>query len=92
MLEKAMDLEMKLEMALAKIEQMEGQPKIPDDLKIVSVEGELAQANQTIDQLNDQIESMIAKQAEAELELAMLENTSTSIPNDGFQLMKKQVF
>ena len=92
MLEKAMDLEMKLEMALAKIEQMEGQPNIPDDLKIVSVEEELAQANQTIDQLNDQIESMIAKQAEAELELAMLENTSTGIPNDGLSIDEKTSF
>ena len=38
MLEKAMDLEMKLEIALARIEQMEGQQKIPDDLNVASVE------------------------------------------------------
>ena len=91
MLEKAMDLEMKLEIALARIEQMEGQQKIPDDLNVAVVE-ELAKANQTIDQLNDQIESMIARQAEAELELAMLENTSMEIPTIIYLLTNKQIF
>ena len=35
---------------------------------------------------------MIAKQAEAELELAMLENTSTGIPNDGLSIDEKTSF
>jgi len=76
LLEKAMDLEMKLEMALSKIEDMEGMPNSPDEPKIALLEEELSTANSTIDQLNSQIENMISKQAEAELELAMLENAS----------------
>ncbi len=76
LLEKAMDLEMKLEMALSKIEDMEGMQDFPNEPKIALLEEELSSANSTIDQLNSQIENMISKQAEAELELAMLENAS----------------
>ena len=76
LLEKAMDLEMKLEMALSKIEDMEGMQNSTNEPKIALLEEELSSANSTIDQLNSQIENMISKQAEAELEMAMLENAS----------------
>jgi len=81
MLEKAMDLEMKLELALSKIEKMESAPKTSNNSDIELLQQELAQANSTIDELNSQIESMISKQAEAELELAMLENSPTLEPD-----------
>ena len=77
MIEKAMDLEMKLEMALAKIEQMDGQFGSADSPKLALLENELDQANSTINELNQQIESMISRQAEAELNLAMIENSVT---------------
>ena len=44
MIEKAMDLEMKLEMALAKIEQMDGQFGSADSPKLALLENELDQA------------------------------------------------
>ncbi len=78
LLEKAMDLEMKLEMALSKIESLEGNEDTSNGPKIALLEEELAQANGTIDQLSSQIDNMVSKQAEAELELAMLENVSES--------------
>ena len=74
MLSKAMDLEMKLEIALAKIEQMEGETIVADEPRLSILENELAQANLTINELNQQIEAMISRQAEAELDLAMIEN------------------
>ena len=58
MIQKAMDLEMKLEMAMAKIEQMEGQQLTPNDSNVDLLERELAQANTTIDDLNTQIENI----------------------------------
>ncbi len=84
MIEKAMDLEMKLEMALAKIEQMEVKNDPANSADVDSLEQDLALANDTIDQLNAQIENMISKQAESELELAMLENAS--IPQEDGEL------
>jgi chromosome segregation ATPase len=81
LIEKAMDLEMKLELALSKIEKMESAPKTSNNSDIELLQQELAQANSTIDELNSQIESMISKQAEAELELAMLENSPTLEPD-----------
>ncbi len=81
LIEKAMDLEMKLELALSKIEKMESVPKTSNNSDIELLQQELAQANSTIDELNSQIESMISKQAEAELELAMLENSPTLEPD-----------
>ena len=78
LIEKAMDLEMKLEMALSKIESLEGNEGTSNGPKIALLEEELAQANGTIDQLSSQIDNMVSKQAEAELELAMLENVSES--------------
>ena len=83
---------MKLEMALAKIEQMEGNPILPDDSDMISLEKELTQANLTIEELRSQIENMISKQAEAELELAMLENASLPPTDKGLSVDEKAVF
>ena len=76
MLSTAMDLEMKLEMALAKMEQMEGKTLVAEEPRLSSLENELTQANSTINELNLQIEAMISRQAEAELDLAMIENSA----------------
>jgi chromosome segregation ATPase len=92
LLEKAMDLEMKLEMALSKIEDMEGIENSPNDPKIASLEEELSLANSTIEQLNSQIENMISKQAEAELEMAMLENASGVSTPDSISADEKAMF
>jgi chromosome segregation protein len=92
LLEKAMDLEMKLEMALSKIEDMEGTQNFPDNPKIASLEDELTLANATIDQLNSQIENMVSKQAEAELELAMLENASSISEPSSISADEKALF
>jgi len=92
LLEKAMDLEMKLEMALSKIEDMEGTQNLPDNPKIASLEDELSLANATIDQLNSQIENMVSKQAEAELELAMLENASSLSEPSSISADEKALF
>ena len=92
MIEKAMDLEMKLEMALAKIEQMEGKQFSPNDANVDLLEQELTQANQTIEELNNQIENMISKQAEAELELAMLENAAPPAQNEEMTIDEKAIF
>lgn len=92
MIEKAMDLEMKLEMALAKIEQMEGRQFSPNDANVDLLEQELTQANQTIEELNNQLEDMISKQAEAELELAMLENSAAPTQKDGITIDEKAIF
>ena len=91
-IQKAMDLEMKLEMALAKIEQMEDNQILPDDSDMISLEKELTQANLTIEELRSQIENMISKQAEAELELAMLENASLPPTDKGLSVDEKAVF
>jgi len=91
-IQKAMDLEMKLEMALAKIEQMEGNQILPDDSDMISLEKELTQANLTIEELRSQIENMISKQAEAELELAMLENASLPPIDKGLSVEEKALF
>ena len=81
LIEKAMDLEMKLEMALSKIENLESSDDASNESKITLLEEELSQANGTIEQLSDQIDIMVSRQAEAELEMAMLENVSqTSEP------------
>lgn len=92
MVQKAMDLEMKLEMALAKIEQMEDNQVSSSDSNLDLLEEELAQANLTIDELRSQIENMISKQAEAELELAMLENSSNFGANEGLSNAEKALF
>ena len=92
LLEKAMDLEMKLEMALSKIEDMEGMQNLPNEPKIALLEEELSLANSTIDQLNSQIENMISKQAEAELEMAMLENASRVSAPDSISADEKAMF
>ena len=92
MIEKAMDLEMKLEMALAKIEQMDGQFGSADSPKLALLENELDQANSTINELNQQIESMISKQAEAELNLAMIENSVTPDSSQGMSSDEKAAF
>ena len=92
MIQKAMDLEMKLEMALAKIEQMEGQQLTPNDSNVDLLERELAQANTTIDDLNTQIENMISRQAEAELELAMLENAKPTATSEAITSEEKALF
>ena len=92
MIEKAMDLEMKLEMALAKIEQMDGQFGSADSPKLALLENELDQANTTINELNQQIESMISKQAEAELNLAMIENSVTPDSSQGMSSDEKAAF
>ncbi|MDA7791378.1 hypothetical protein N8988_04905 [Opitutales bacterium] len=92
MIEKAMDLEMKLEMALAKIEQMDGQFKSADSPKLALLENELDQANSTINELNQQIESMISRQAEAELNLAMIENSATPDSSSVMSSDEKEAF
>ena len=92
MIEKAMDLEMKLEMALAKIEQMDGQFKSADSPKLALLENELDQANLTINELNQQIESMISRQAEAELNLAMIENSATPDSSSVMSSDEKEAF
>ena len=92
MIEKAMDLEMKLEMALAKIEQMDGQFGSADSPKLALLENELDQANSTINELNQQIESMISRQAEAELNLAMIENSVTPDSSQGMSSDEKAAF
>ena len=92
MIEKAMDLEMKLEMALAKIEQMDGQFGSADSPKLALLENELDQANSTINELNLQIESMISRQAEAELNLAMIENSVTPGSSQGMSSDEKAAF
>ena len=92
MIEKAMDLEMKLEMALAKIEQMDGQIGSADSPKLALLENELDQANTTINELNQQIESMISRQAEAELNLAMIENSVTPDASQGMSSDEKAAF
>ena len=92
LLEKAMDLEMKLEMALSKIEDMEGMQNSTNEPKIALLEEELSTANSTIDQLNSQIENMISKQAEAELELAMLENASSVSAPGSITADEKAIF
>jgi chromosome segregation ATPase len=92
MIEKAMDLEMKLEMALAKIEQMDGQFGSADSPKLALLENELDQANSTINELNQQIESMISRQAEAELNLAMIENSVTPDSSSSMSSDEKAAF
>ena len=92
MIQKAMDLEMKLEMALSKIEQMEGQKVAPNDANYDLLEEQLTQANLTINDLNEQIEGMISKQAEAELELAMLENASIPDEKETISSEEKALF
>ena len=72
---------MKLEMALSKIENLESSDDASNESKITLLEEELSQANGTIEQLSDQIDIMVSRQAEAELEMSMLENVSqTSEP------------
>jgi chromosome segregation ATPase len=92
MLLKAMDLEMKLEMALAEIEQMAEDTIVADEPRLSLLENELAQANLTINELNLQIEAMISRQAEAELDLAMIENSPKPDQTTGLSSDEKAAF
>ena len=84
LLVKTMDLEMKLEMALAQLSAMETaeSPSSSDPQILEELEQEITRSNSTINDLNQQIENMIARQAETELEMAMLENSSIQSQKD----------
>ncbi len=76
---KASLLEEKLEIALSKVRELEQRKSARPEV-IMELEQDLALSNNTISELNAQIEAMIARQAEAELELAMHEETEQKPP------------